>query len=120
MEPTQGKMSTTDENMQQFDQIQEELSLDKLSSGDRPSLYALGFAASQALKQTKSAVLMVDALGRVRLMSSDSVKVLKPPRIEDDELNSLDEDQAIHLLSSQGDTEAMILEYLSRRKSVEG
>lgn len=105
---------------QKLDEIQEDLSLDKLSSGDRPSLYVLGMAASQALKQTKTAVLMVDVLGRVRLMPTDSVKILKMPRIEDDELNSLDEDQVIHLLNAQGDTEEMILEYLSRRKSIEG
>lgn len=103
-----------------LDEIQEDLSLDKLSSGDRPSIYVLGMAASQALKQTKTAVLMVDVLGRVRLMPPDSVRVLRVPRIEDIELNALDEDQAIHLLSLQGDTEAMILEYLSRRKSIEG
>lgn len=103
----------------ELDKIQEELSLDKLVSGDRPSLYALGFATSQALKQMRSAVLMVDALGRVRLMPKESVSILVMPRIEDEELNSLDEDQAIHLLSAQGDTEAMILEYLSRRKSIE-
>lgn len=118
-------MSTVDGTVQQkmemdlkLEDIQEELSLDKLSSGDRPSIYVLGMAASQALKQTKTAVLMVDALGRVRLMPPESVKVLKVPRIEDAELDALDEDQAIHLLSAQGDTEAMILEYLSRRKAL--
>lgn len=102
----------------ELDEIQEELSLDKLSSGDRPSIYVLGLAASQALKQTKFAVLMVDCLGRVRLMPPDAVVVVRGPRIEEEELNALDEDQAIHLLSAQGDTEAMIMEYLSRRKAL--
>lgn len=113
-------MSTMDETIQHISEINEELSIDKLSSGDRSSLYALGMAASQALKQTSTAVLMVDILGRVRLMPPSSVRVLTPPRIEDEELHTLDEDQAIHLLSSQGDTEQMILEYLSRRKAIEG
>lgn len=103
-----------------LEKIEEELMLDKVSSGDRPSILALGLAASQSLKLMKVAVLMVDARGRVRLMPIESVSVLKPPRIEDNELNEMEEEEAIETLVAQGDSEQTILEYLTRRKAAKG
>lgn len=103
-----------------LDQIEEELTFDKLSSGDRPSIMALGLATSQYLKQTKMAVIMVDVRGRVRLMPMNSVKILSPPRLSDDELNEVDEEQAIEAMVAQGDPEQTILEYMSRRKAAKG
>lgn len=101
-----------------IDEIEEELTIDKVASGDRPSLFVLGLAASQALKQTKCAVLMVDMLGRVRLMPTDSIKVVSTPRIDDSDLHHLSEDDAINILILQGDSEDQILSYLYRRKSI--
>lgn len=101
-------------------EILEDLTLYKLTSGDRPSTYALGLAVSQALKQTKMSVIMVDAMGRVRIMPNEAVKVLAAPRLEDAELHEETEDGAIELLIQQGDSEAQILEYLTRRKAVKG
>jgi hypothetical protein len=98
-------------------QATEDLSIEKISSGDRPSLYALGLAAAEALKQARTAVLMVDVLGRVRLMPQEAVKVLHPPKIEDEDLDLLSEEEAIDLLVVQGDSEQMILEYVTRRKT---
>lgn len=103
-----------------LEEIEEDLMLDKVSSGDRPSLLALGMAAGQSLKMTKMAVLMVDVKGRVRLMPLETVKVFHPPRIEDDELNELEEEEAIELMVAQGDQEQTILEYITRRKAVKG
>ncbi len=102
-----------------IDEIEEELTLDKVLSGDRPSLFALGLAVSQILKQSKQAVLMVDVLNRIRLMPNDSIKVLSTPRIDDDELHTYSEDEAINILLSQGDSEEQIISYLSKRKLVQ-
>jgi|SRR6267154_1955503 len=103
-----------------LEEIEEDLLLDKVSSGDRPSLLALGMAAGQSLKMTKMAVLMVDVKGRVRLMPLDSVKVLHQPRLDDAELHEMEEEEAIEALVAQGDPEQTILEYMSRRKAAKG
>lgn len=100
--------------------VEEELTFDKAVSGDRPSLYVLGMAASESLKQMKFAVFMVDVLGRIRLMPQESVKVLSTPKVDDTDLNALPDTKAIELMVAQGDSEEAILSYLTRRKSVEG
>ncbi len=101
------------------EQREEELTLDKVSSGDRPSLYALGLAVSAALKSSKMAVVMVDVFGRVRLMPNESVAVQHVPRIEDEELHQYTEEAALEILVQQGDSEEQILEYIARRKAAE-
>lgn len=98
-----------------IDEVNEDLSLEKVSSGDRPSLYALGMAAAQALKQTKKAVFMVDVLGRIRIMPNEAIGECRSPKIEEEELNSMEEHTAVEVLVAQGDTEETILQYLSRR-----
>lgn len=103
-----------------LEQIEEDLTLAQVVSGDRPSIYALGLAVSQYLKQTSMAVLMVDVRGRVRLMPLESVKVLSSPKLSDEELNELSEEDAIECLVAQSDPEQTILEYMSRRKASKG
>lgn len=93
----------------------EDLIMDKLASGDRPSLYAAGMAAAQALKKTGVAVLMADVLGRVYVLPPDVVEVKKKPKLQDDDLNAFTEDEAIQLLVRQGEEEDSILGYLKRR-----
>jgi hypothetical protein len=91
------------------------LDLDRLVSGDRPSLYITGMAAAQALKESGIAVFMVDVLGRVHLLPASFVDVQKKPRLEDEELNRRPEEEALRLLMAQGDDEASIIAYLARR-----
>lgn len=94
----------------------QELTLDRLASGDRPSILALGVSGAESLKRTKMAVFMVDVLGRVQIMAPSAVSVLAPPRVSDEELDSYDEERAINVMVAQNDSEEVILTYLSSRK----
>lgn len=94
------------------------LLLSRLSTGDRPSLYALGIVGTKALQQTGMAVFMVDALGRVVAMPPTSVTVLRRPRISNAELDRMRESEALELLVKQGDSDEQILEYLQVRKEM--
>lgn len=94
----------------------EDLILDKLASGDRPSVYAAGMVVAEALKSSGVAVLMTDVLGRVHLLPQEFVEVKRRPRLSDAELDALTEDEAIQLLVKQGDEEPAIFDYLRRRK----
>lgn len=97
--------------------VDRELTVDRLVSGDRPSIFFFGMVGAHAIRKDQIAVFMVDALGRVCLMPPESVKVLQKPVISDEELNALEEDDAIRLLVNQGDSEDSIIKYLSRRKT---
>jgi hypothetical protein len=94
---------------------EEDLILDRLVSGDRPSLYAAGMVAAQALKEAGTAVFMLDVLGRVHLIPAQFVEVTRRPRLKDDELNEFAEDEAMALLIKQQDSEDSIVAYMSRR-----
>lgn len=98
---------------------EEDLLLDKLASGDRPSVYAAGIVAAKALKECGVAVLISDVLGRVHLMPPQAVELKFRPRLTDEELNLLEEDAALVLLARQGDEEETILAYLKRRHAAE-
>lgn len=95
---------------------QQDLYVDKLASGDRPSIYALGLFGADSLKKAHVAVFMVDILGRVHIMSPDSVQVLQRARVPDEDLDTLSEEEAIHVLLEQGDAEEAIIEYLKGRE----
>lgn len=99
---------------------EEELLLDKLASGDRPSIVAAGIVAGQALKEHGVAVLMTDVLGRVHIMPASWVSVKQRPRLSDAELDALEEDEALQLMAKQGDDEGVILAYLRRRATSRG
>ncbi len=98
---------------------EEDLLLDRLASGDKPSVYAAGIVAAKALKECGVAVLVTDVLGRVHLMPPSAVELKMRPRLNDEELNALDEDAALTLLARQGDSEDTILAYLKRRHATE-
>lgn len=98
------------------EKVEQELRFEKLVSGDRPSVLALGIFGAEALKKTQMAVFLVDVLGRVHLAPPEAVKVLMPPRISEDILDSLEEDKALEVLIAQGDTEEQILDYIRGRK----
>ena len=101
---------------------EETLTVERLTTGDRPSIVMLGMVGAQSIRQTNMAVFMVDVLGRVRIMAPQAIKVLTPPKISDEELHMLSEEQAIQVKVAEGESEEEILEYLKRRNSqtVEG
>ena len=96
---------------------EEELTVERLTTGDRPSLYMLGMVGAQSIRKTQMAVFMVDVFGRVRIMPTESVKVLIKPKIGDPELDVLSEDEAIQVKVAEGESEEEILGYLRRRHS---
>jgi hypothetical protein len=95
---------------------EEVLTLDKLACGDRPAVTMTGLIAARVLKEHRIVVFMVDVLGRIQVMPADSVKVVKGPRVDDEDLDLLLEDDAIHIMLAQGDDESAILGYMHRRK----
>ena len=96
-------------------EAEEDLILDKLVSGDRPSIYATGITAAAALKASGVAVFMTDVLGRVHLVPATAVVITFKPRLSDEELATFGETEAIELLTKQGTPETEIVEYLRRR-----
>lgn len=94
-----------------------ELLFDKLASGDRPSVLALGLYGAESLRKSGVAVFMVDALGRVQLMPPASVQVVTIPRLTDEELDGYQEDDAVGLMVKQGSSDEEVLEYIKRRKA---
>lgn len=95
----------------------EELLIEKLIAGDRASVCAAGMVVAHALKLRGVAVLMPDVLGRVYVLPPESIEVKQRPRLDDEKLNSLDEEEALRLLVLQGDDEDSIIEYMKRRRA---
>lgn len=93
----------------------EHLVLDKLASGDRPAICAAGLIAAEALKRYGMAVFMTDVLGRVHVVPNAAVQVLRKPRLAEEELDLLEESEAIALLLKQEDSEDSVVSYLHRR-----
>jgi hypothetical protein len=93
------------------------LLFDKLASGDRPSILALGVSGAESLKKARIAVFMVDALGRVQMMPPSAVQVLTRARVKDEDLDALEEERAIEVMLFQGDEEPTIIAYLKARES---
>lgn len=102
-------------NEKNQEETETSMTVDRLVSGDRPSLYFFGMVGAQAISKDQLAVFMVDALGRVCLMPPSAVQVLQRPKIHDDELDLLPENAAIQVLLKQGETEEYIENYLYTR-----
>lgn len=96
--------------------VDEDLVVSKLASGDRPSIYCTGMVAAHSLKACGMAIFVTDVLGRVYLLPPEFAEIKKRPRLRDNELDALGEDEAIRLLVKQGDDEEAILTYLKRRQ----
>lgn len=96
---------------------QEVLLADKLCSGDRPSAYVAGMVVAHSLRKAKMAVLMVNVLGQVIAMPPDAVTVNRHPLLQDIELDSMEEGDAIRVMAAEGREDAEIVEYLKRRKT---
>lgn len=99
---------------------QREVLYDQLVSGDRPSILTLGVTGAASIKRARMAVFVVDVLGRVHLLRPEDVRIINPPRVMDRELDGLPEEDAIRLMTTQGDDESVILAYLQRRNRAEG
>ena len=98
------------------EEVNQELRVEKLVSGDRPSIYALGIFGAESIKRSQMAIFMVDVLGRVCIMPPDSVQVLRKPRIADVELDLLSEEDAINTMLQQEDDQTAIIKYLKARE----
>lgn len=94
---------------------EKKLSWEELTTGESTAIYTAGIAVSQALKKTRVVVIAVDALGRVKLMPPNAVRVLSPPRVDEDDLDALSENEAVAVLTRQGDSDEKIIEYLKAR-----
>lgn len=102
------------------DEREEELTVERLTTGDRPSLYMLGMVGAQSIRKTRMAVFMVDVLGKVRIMPPEAVSVLVRPKISDEDLNKMSEDEAIKVKIAEEETEEEIMQYLKRRSEALG
>ena len=94
---------------------EEVLVLDKLCTGDRPSVIAAGMLLAHALRKSTVAVVAVNALGQVVVLPPESVGPVPTPQVQDDDLNELTEDEALSVLLKEGRPEPQILSYLKRR-----
>ena len=101
------------------DENDQPLTFDKLASGDRPSILALGISGAESLKRARMAVFMVDVLGRIQLMPPDAVQVVKPPRVKEEELDEMLEERAIDVMLAQEDGDDEIVAYLKGRRGRE-
>lgn len=102
------------------DELEEALLLDKLVSGDRPSVYTLGMVGTHSLKASGLFVAQVDVLGRVHVLPPSAVQILTPARVSEEELDEMAEDDAIRTLAAQGEDEARIVSYLQEREDRNG
>ena len=99
------------------DQTDQELRYEKLVSGDRPSILALGVYGAESIRKSKQAFFVVDVLGRVQILPPSAVQVLAPPKVRESDLDQLSEDQAIAVMTAQEDSEDAIITYLAGRKA---
>jgi hypothetical protein len=98
------------------ERVQQDLHMERLISGDRPSIMALGVYGAESIKRSRMAVFMVDILGRVHVMPPDAVEVKKTPRVGNADLDQLEEGDAINALLLQGDEEKTVIDYLRGRE----
>jgi len=86
--------------------------------GDLPSLIVIGRAATQSLARTGYAAFGTDLLGVVHLMDPKVIQAGHRPWVADQDLNLLEETEAISLMTDEGRSEDQIVEYLKRRDEV--
>lgn len=94
----------------------QDLDVQKLMSGDGPSLRVVGLYAAQSLMKTGFAVFMTDALGKVHFMPPSAVPGLARPKVVIEDLDRMEEDRAIEVLVAQGDDDKAIFGYLKSRR----
>lgn len=94
---------------------EESLMKDLLLAGDRPSLLVMGMVVAKALQKFGLACVTTDVLGRVVVMPKEAVSLLANPLLKDEDLDTLEEDEAIALMVQEGRDEKAIIEYLAKR-----
>ncbi len=99
--------------------VSEVLVMDKLCSGDRPSIFIAGMLVAHALKKGNLAVITTDILGRVIVLPPAAVKLSGPVLLSDKDLDGFEEDVAIGIMTTEGRNEDDILSYIKRRHSRE-
>jgi len=97
----------------------EPLSVDKLCSADRPSIYAAGIAVAHCLKKGDFAVLGKDALGRVIIMPPSTYEIKAKCVVPDSDLDLLPEEKALEVMVREERSEEAMLAYLQRRGSTD-
>jgi hypothetical protein len=60
-------------------------------------------------------VFAVDVLGQVQILHPSAIQLLVKPRIKDEELDKMDETNAIQVMLAQSDSEEAIRTYLHNR-----
>ena len=94
---------------------EEELTVARLSSGDKPSIYTAGMIVAHALKTSKTVTLGVDILGRVVVVPPSHVAVHVSFYLSDETLNTFEETKAIELMLQENRSEQEMVSYLTRR-----
>lgn len=94
---------------------EETLMVDKLIAGDRPSLLVMGITVARALEKFGQAFVTSDVLGRVKIMPKEAVSLLAKPLLKEEDLDEIEEDEAIRLMVKEGREERDIIAYLARR-----
>jgi hypothetical protein len=91
------------------------LLIDKLCSGDRPSILVAGMAVAHEIAASGVSVLAADAIGRLVPVSPSDYKILRMPRIPFEDLDKMTEDEAIQIMVKENREEAEIISYLAQR-----
>jgi len=92
------------------------LELADLKNANKSAMLAAGVVLGEALSRDRIAIFMLDAVDKVVLMDSLSVKILTVPKVSDEDLDKLGDDRAIEIMTRELRSEGEILSYLERRK----
>lgn len=98
---------------------EETLNVEKLCSGDQPSIMVAGMLLAHALKKDKVAIFSTDVLGHVVLLPPTVLPNALDIRIRDKDLDELTSDEAIRLMIVEGREDKEIVDYLMGRSSRE-
>lgn len=105
--------------MDERETVDREVTVDQLTTGDKPSIYFFGLVGAHAIRKDEMAVFMTDVLGRVVLMPPSAIKVINKPKVLDVDLDKYPEETAIQIMMKQGNSDEEILKYLTRRPPTE-
>lgn len=97
-----------------MEEVDRPILVDKLCSGDKISVLAIGMAVAHSVRLTGSAAIAVDALGRVCIVDTKTLNI-QAPRVQDTDLDLMTEDESISVMLKEGREERELLEYLIKR-----
>ena len=70
---------------------------------------------ARSIEKFGMAIIMPNALGHVVALPPQAVSILAKPRVKDEDLDKLGEDEAIVLMAQEERSDEDILTYLTRR-----